>query len=256
MSEKYCRFDHDGVPTWGLVDGDRVRIINGQLFGEHAATDTFVTLKETKLLAPVTPTKIICVGRNYLAHVKERTNSDDVPQEPVLFTKFLTSLIGPEDGIVYPPLSERVDYEGEIGIVISKKCTRVSEADAPDYIFGCTCVNDVTARDLQKKDLQWTRAKGFDTFCPVGPYLVTDLDYQNLGVVTRLNGEQKQSSNSVNMIFSIPWLISYISQAITLMPGDLLATGTPAGIGPMQPGDISEIEVEGVGILKNRVVKQ
>jgi 2-keto-4-pentenoate hydratase/2-oxohepta-3-ene-1,7-dioic acid hydratase in catechol pathway len=256
MSRKHCRFIHDGEPVWGLIDGDDITLIAGDLLGEHTLTSKKVTFSDVRLLAPVTPTKIICVGRNYLAHVKERTNSDDIPQEPVLFTKPLTSLIGPEDGIVYPPLSERVDYEGEIGVVIGSRCTHVSEVEAPGYIFGCTCVNDVTARDLQNKDLQWTRAKGFDTFCPVGPFLVTDLDYLNLNVTTRLNGEQKQSSNSVNMIFSIPWLVSYISQAITLMPGDLLATGTPAGIGPMQIGDIIEVEVEGVGILKNRVVKQ
>lgn len=255
MTKKYCRFEHENRPVWGELEGEKIRIIEGDLFADHRVTDSTLPLSGARLLAPVTPTKIICVGLNYREHVKESKTADKVPDEPVLFTKPLTSLIAPKDEIIYPPQSERVDYEGEIGVVIGSLCTRVPASEAAAHVFGCTCVNDVTARDLQRKDIQWTRAKGFDTFCPVGPYLVTGLEFQKLDLCSRLNGEVRQKGNSSDMIFTIPWLISYISAAITLMPGDLLVTGTPQGIGPMQPGDVVEVEVQGVGVLKNRVAK-
>ncbi|TFH57977.1 MAG: FAA hydrolase family protein, partial [Candidatus Zixiibacteriota bacterium] len=218
-------------------------------------TDHKVDLVGTKLLAPVTPSKIVCVGLNYADHVKESQSSNVVPKEPVLFMKPLTALIGPEETIVAPPQSQRVDYEGEIGVVIGARCKDLSPEEITKNIFGVTCVNDVTARDLQKKDLQWTRGKGFDTFCPAGPYLVTDLDYKNLNVTSRLNGETRQTSNSRNMIFSIAELIGFINNIMTLLPGDLIATGTPEGVGPMKNGDIIEVEVEGVGVLRNRVMR-
>jgi 2-keto-4-pentenoate hydratase/2-oxohepta-3-ene-1,7-dioic acid hydratase in catechol pathway len=252
-TEKYCRLVHGGKPVWGLVAGEMIQIIEGDLFGQFKATDQKTTLAGTKLLAPVTPTKIVCVGLNYADHVKESQSSNVVPQEPVLFMKPLTALIGPEDTIVSPLQSQRVDYEGEIGVVIGARCKDLSPEEVEKNIFGITCINDVTARDLQKKDLQWTRGKGFDTFCPAGPYLATGLDYKNLSVASRLNGETRQTSNSRNMIFSISELISFINHIMTLLPGDLIATGTPEGVGPMKNGDIVEVEVEGVGVLRNQV---
>jgi 2-keto-4-pentenoate hydratase/2-oxohepta-3-ene-1,7-dioic acid hydratase in catechol pathway len=244
---------HDAKPVWGLISDETIQILEGNLFGQFSITDHIVSLIGTKLLPPVTPTKIVCVGLNYADHVKESQSSNVVPQEPVLFMKPLTALIGPEETIVAPPQSQRVDYEGEIGVVIGARCKDLSPEEVEKHIFGVTCVNDVTARDLQKKDLQWTRGKGFDTFCPVGPYLVTGLDCKNLNVTSRLNGETRQTSNSRHMIFSIAELISYINHIMTLLPGDLIATGTPEGVGPMKNGDIIEVEVEGVGILRNRV---
>jgi 2-keto-4-pentenoate hydratase/2-oxohepta-3-ene-1,7-dioic acid hydratase in catechol pathway len=244
---------HEGKPVWGLISDETIQILEGDLFGQFSITDRKVALIGSKLLPPVTPSKIICVGLNYVDHVKESQSSNVVPQEPVLFMKPLTSLIGPEEPIIAPPQSQRVDYEGEIGVVIGTRCKGFSPEEIAKNIFGVTCVNDVTARDLQKKDLQWTRGKGFDTFCPAGPYLVTGLDLKNLNVTSRLNGETRQSSNSRNMIFSIAELISFINDIMTLLPGDLIATGTPEGVGPMKNGDVVEVEVEGVGVLRNQV---
>jgi 2-keto-4-pentenoate hydratase/2-oxohepta-3-ene-1,7-dioic acid hydratase in catechol pathway len=252
-TRKYCRLMREGKPVWGLISDETIQILEGDLFGQFSLTDQKVALIGTKLLPPVTPSKIICVGLNYADHVKESQSSNVVPQEPVLFMKPLTALIGPEEVIVTPPQSQRVDYEGEIGVVIGARCKGLSPEEVTKNIFGVTCVNDVTARDLQKKDLQWTRGKGFDTFCPVGPYLVTGLDYKNLNVTSRLNGETRQTSSSRHMIFSIAELISFINDIMTLLPGDLIATGTPEGVGPMKSGDIVEVEVEGVGVLCNRV---
>jgi 2-keto-4-pentenoate hydratase/2-oxohepta-3-ene-1,7-dioic acid hydratase in catechol pathway len=244
---------HEGKPVWGLIGEEMIQILEGNLFGQFSITDRKVTLSGTKLLPPVTPSKIVCVGLNYVDHVKESQSSNVVPQEPVLFMKPPTALIGPEETIIAPPQSQRVDYEGEIGVVIGARCKNLSPEEVARNIFGVTCVNDVTARDLQKKDLQWTRGKGFDTFCPVGPYLVTGLDYKNLSVTSRLNGETRQTSNSRHMIFSIAELVSYINNIMTFLPGDLIATGTPEGVGPMKDGDVIEVEVEGVGVLRNRV---
>ncbi|MCC6963334.1 MAG: fumarylacetoacetate hydrolase family protein [candidate division Zixibacteria bacterium] len=253
MSKKYCRFHFHGAATWGLVENDTVRIITGDLFAEHKLTDERIPRAKAKLLPPVTPTKIVCVGLNYADHVKESQSANAVPEEPVTFMKPLTALIGPEETILMPAASKRVDYEGEIGIVIARTCHKLDPDEVRGNIFGVTCVNDVTARDLQKRDVQWTRGKGFNTFCPVGPYLVTDLDYTELNVTSRLNGETRQSSNSRHMIFPIPRLVSFMCHVMTLNPGDLIVTGTPEGVGPMKDGDIVEVEVEGVGILRNHV---
>lgn len=253
MSKKYCRFNFHGAATWGLVENDTIRVIAGDLFAEHKLTDERLPLATVKLLPPVTPTKIVCVGLNYADHVKESQSANAVPEEPVTFMKPLTAMIGPEDTILMPAASKRVDYEGEIGIVIARTCHKLDPDEVRSNIFGITCVNDVTARDLQKKDVQWTRGKGFNTFCPVGPYLVTDLDYTELNVASRLNGETKQSSNSRHMIFPIPRLVSFMCHVMTLNPGDLIVTGTPEGVGPMKDGDIVEVEVEGVGVLRNHV---
>lgn len=210
-----------------------------------------VPLEGARLLAPVTPTKIVCVGRNYRAHAAELGN--DVPAEPLLFFKPPSSLVGPDEAIELPEESSRVDHEAELGVVIGARCCRVSEVRALDFVFGYTCVNDVTARDLQKKDGQWTRAKGFDTFCPAGPFLVTGIDPSALAVRCRVNGETRQDGNTRDMIFSIARLIAYISGVMTLEPGDLIATGTPHGVGPLAAGDVVEVDVEGVGALRSPV---
>lgn len=197
------------------------------------------------------PTKIVCVGLNYISHTKEM--NEPLPEEPILFLKPTTALIGPEDNIVYPEMSSRVDYEAELAIIIKDKIKNIKEADVMKHIDGFTCLNDITARDLQKKDGQWTRAKGFDTFCAVGPSIVRDINPNNVKIQSFLNGELKQDSNTSNFIFNVEQLVSFISKVMTLMPGDIIATGTPSGIGPMEKGDTIEIKIEGIGTLRNYV---
>ena len=202
-----------------------------------------------RLLAPALPTKIVCVGRNYRAHARELGH--EAPTEPLLFFKPPSSLAGPGDAIHLPAASARVDHEAELGVIIGRRCWRASEADALSFVAGYTCVNDVTARDLQKKDGQWARAKGFDSFCPSGPYLVTDLDPQSLSIRCRVNGELRQEGHTRDMIFPVAALIAYISAIMTLEPGDLLATGTPEGVGPLTHGDVVEVDIAGIGSLRN-----
>ena len=197
------------------------------------------------------PTKIIGVGRNYVAHAKELGN--EVPTEPLLFLKPASAIIGHGQPIVLPPQSEKVEYESEIGVVIPRRLRHISAQDAAELPYGFTCVNDVTARDLQKKDSQWARAKGFDTFCPAGPRVAEGLDWRKLEVIGRLNGEERQRGSTDLMVFPIPTLVAYISSIMTLEPGDLIATGTPAGVGPLKAGDTVEVEIPGVGILSNTV---
>jgi 2-keto-4-pentenoate hydratase/2-oxohepta-3-ene-1,7-dioic acid hydratase in catechol pathway len=204
-----------------------------------------------ELECPVSPSKIVCIGRNYAAHAKELGN--DVPAEPLLFLKPPSSLIGPDGLVALPAESTRVEHEAELGVVIGRRARSVSAADAASSIFGYTCVCDVTARDLQRKDGQWTRAKGFDTFCPVGPWIETEADPSNLGVFCRVNGELRQDGRTSQMIFSVPTLIAYVSRVMTLEPGDLLVTGTPEGVGLLASGDALEVEVERVGVLRMRV---
>jgi 2-keto-4-pentenoate hydratase/2-oxohepta-3-ene-1,7-dioic acid hydratase in catechol pathway len=209
-------------------------------------------LTEVKLLAPVLPSKIVCVGRNYTEHAAELGNK--MPEEPLLFLKPPSALIGPEDAIELPSHSHQVEHEGELGVVIGKTARKLTDDDDPlSYVRGYTCVNDVTARDLQRKDVQFTRGKGFDTFCPVGPWIVTDIDPTNVTVTTRVNGEVKQNGNTADMAFPVPFLIKYISNIMTLNPGDLIATGTPAGVSKMKNGDKVEVEVEGIGVLENSI---
>ncbi len=200
----------------------------------------------------VQPTKIVCVGRNYAAHARELGN--EVPREPLLFFKPPSSLIGPGDAIVLPAASQQVEYEAEIGVVIGKRARKVRERDAMAYVRGFTCANDVSARDLQKTDGQWGRAKGFDTFCAVGPVVAEGLDWGRLEVIGRLNGEERQRGHTRDMVFSIPVLIEYISHIMTLEPGDLILTGTPEGVGRMQAGDVVEVEIPGIGALRNPVI--
>lgn len=206
-----------------------------------------------RLLAPTLPSKIIAVGLNYRDHAEEL--GLELPKEPILFMKPSTSVIGPLDDIIYPSQSSRLDYEAELAVVISKPCRNIKASDARDVILGYTCLNDVTARDLQVSDGQWTRAKSFDTFAPIGPWIDTDIDDPHqISVAAHLNGELKQSSNTSNLIFDVYTLVEFISGVMTLNRGDIIATGTPSGIGPMNPGDEISIELSGIGVLKNRVV--
>jgi 2-keto-4-pentenoate hydratase/2-oxohepta-3-ene-1,7-dioic acid hydratase in catechol pathway len=217
----------------------------------------FENQSEAESLIPnLSPSKIVCVGRNYVEHAKELGN--EVPTEPLLFLKPPSSLIGAGDAIVYPKLSQRVDFEGELGVIIGKTARHVKREHAFDYVLGYTCVNDITARDLQKKDGQWTRGKGFDTFCAVGPRLILKdaLDLASVRVKTLLNGAVKQDAPITDLIFPIDFVIEYITQFLTLEPGDLIATGTPPGVGPMQPGDVVRIEIGGIGALENPVVAE
>ena len=197
------------------------------------------------------PSKIVCVGRNYADHAKELGN--EVPKAPLLFLKAPSALIGNDEAIVLPPESAQVEYEAEIGVVLARQIHHAGPDEAEAAIRGFVCVNDVTARDLQRSDGQWTRAKGFDTFCPVGPRIAEGLSWQDLAVVGRVNGKERQRATAAEMVFSIPVLLSYISGVMTLLPGDLIATGTPAGVGPLAPGDVVEVEVSGVGVLRNPV---
>ena len=209
-------------------------------------------LGEVRLLAPVQPSKIVCIGLNYAKHIEELGHT--LHEDPVIFLKPLTTLIGPEDEILLPKMSQQVEYEAELVVVIGKTLKDVPEDQVLDSIFGYTCGNDVTARDLQRKDGQWTRSKGFDTFCPIGPYIVPDLNPSNLGIRSILNGEIKQSSNTEYFLHSVPKLVSYISQIMTLTPGDVIMTGTPEGVGPMKSGDEIIIQIEGIGELHNKVL--
>ena len=216
---------------------------------------TSLPLEEITLLAPVTPSKVVCVGRNYREHAAELGNK--MPEEPLLFLKAPSAVIGPGDTIKLPPASQQVEHEGELGVVIGRIASGLTPDDNPlDYVFGYTCVNDVTARDLQRKDVQFTRGKSFDTFCPVGPWIETELDPAHATVTTRLNSEIKQQGNTADMAFPVAFLIRYISEIMTLYPGDLIATGTPAGVSRMKDGDTVEVEVAGIGVLRNPVVNR
>jgi 2-keto-4-pentenoate hydratase/2-oxohepta-3-ene-1,7-dioic acid hydratase in catechol pathway len=251
---KLVRFLKNDQPCYGLIEGEAVYAIEGSIFGEFRQAEKVAALAEVRLLAPCQPTKILAVGLNYRTHAAEA--GMDVPPEPLVFSKPPSSVIGPLEPIVYPILSQQVDYEGELAVVIGKRVRNVPPEKAHDFILGYTCGNDVTARDLQRRDDQWTRAKGFDTFCPLGPCIVTDLDPANLAIQARVNGEIRQSATTADMVFSVAELIATISQVMTLEPGDVILTGTPSGVGPLQPGDVVEVEVEGIGTLRNPVVSQ
>jgi 2-keto-4-pentenoate hydratase/2-oxohepta-3-ene-1,7-dioic acid hydratase in catechol pathway len=217
-----------------------------------APTDRAIPFSAARFLAPVTPSKIICLGRNYKEHAAELGNK--IPDAPLLFLKAPSAIIGNGDCIELPSASQQVEHEGELGVVMGKRAYKLSVDDDPlNYVLGYTCVNDVTARDLQRKDVQFTRAKSFDTFCPVGPWIETELNPFNQVVKTRVNGVEKQSGRTVDMAFSVPFLIGYISNIMTLFPGDLIVTGTPAGVSPLRQGDIVEVEIDGIGILQNSV---
>jgi len=252
MSERYVRCrTTSGEQFYGVVADTKIlRLSTAPWLGRRTSDQEYAT-DDVRLLAPVEPSKIVCIGLNYHAHVSASFSADKPPEYPLIFLKPPSAIIGPNDKIAHPPQSERVDYEAELGIVIGKTAKNVSEKDAENYIFGFTCVNDVTARDLQKKDGQWSRAKGFDTFCPVGPWIVTGLDWRDLLVEGIYNGKIMQSGRTSQMIFNIPYLISYISSVMTLLPGDLISTGTPSGIAPMKAGDTIHVRIAGIGTLEN-----
>ncbi len=251
---KIVRFTAGGKAGYGILDGETVQFFMGTPYGRIRTTDHYHRLSDVKLLPPCQPSKIVALGLNYRSHAAEVNHR--LPAEPLIFIKPSTAVIGPEDSIVYPPSSERIDYEGELGVVISTCARRVTKEEAGRYILGYTCVNDVTARDLQSRDKQWTRSKGFDTFCPIGPCIETQLDPNHLSLETRLNGEISQQTNTSDLIFPADELVSFISHVMTLLPGDVIATGTTSGIGPMQPGDTVEVTIENIGTLRNYVVGQ
>jgi len=255
MSQRFVRFIESNGKTihYGLYKDDTViRLEKAPWFGLAATTDVF-NFVDVTLKAPVEPSKIICIGLNYHAHVEASQSAHKAPERPLIFLKPPSAIVGPNEKIVHPPQSQRVDYEAELGVVIGKQVRNVTIDRAVEAVFGLTCVNDVTARDLQKMDGQWSRAKGFDTFCPVGPWVVTAVDWKDLLVEGVLNGEVKQSGRTSQMIFNIPTLISFISSIMTLYPGDLISTGTPSGIAPMKTGDTIEVRIEQVGSLINRM---
>jgi len=250
---KIVRFAIDKKIRYGILDGESIQGIEGKPFRSIKPTGQYYRLSEVKLLSPCLPSKIVALGLNYRAHAEESWLP--LPNVPLIILKPSTAVIGPEDNIVYPPSSHRVDYEGELGVVIKKPAWRVSREDALDYVLGYTCFNDVSARDLQAFDGQWTRAKGFDTFAAIGPCIETELDPGNAILETYLNGKLKQHTNTSDLIFPVPELISFISNVMTLLPGDVIATGTPSGVGPMQPGDTVEIKIKLIGTLRNYVVR-
>jgi 2-keto-4-pentenoate hydratase/2-oxohepta-3-ene-1,7-dioic acid hydratase in catechol pathway len=262
---KYCRFDVAGQARYGLVEGTGGQeTITRQLLKSPESADGDIEdlpskridpipFTEAALLVPVSPSKIICVGRNYREHADELGH--EIPTEPLIFFKPISALLAPGANILRPKISERTDYEGELGVVIGKRCRKIrSDQDVRPYVLGYTCVNDFTARDLQDKDGQWTRAKGFDTFCPVGPLVTDEIDpWAGVSVETWVNGNRRQQGNTRDFIFPLDVIIRYISQVMTLLPGDLVATGTPKGVGPVIAGDVIETKVEGVGALRNQV---
>jgi 2-keto-4-pentenoate hydratase/2-oxohepta-3-ene-1,7-dioic acid hydratase in catechol pathway len=262
---RYCRFQLNGVAQYGLVESvaGRETILRTLVTSPEEADGDVeslrtkridpIALEEATLLAPVRPSKIVCVGRNYREHAAELGH--EVPLEPLLFLKATSALLAPGGVVLRPKISERVDHEGELGVVIGKTCHQpAADEDVRQYILGYTCVNDVTARDLQTKDGQWSRAKGFDTFCPVGPLVTDEVDpWKGVGVGVRVNGVVRQDGNTRDFIFALDVVIRHIAQAMTLFPGDLIATGTPSGVGPVVAGDVMEVSVEGVGVLRNSV---
>lgn len=265
---KYCRFRLNGQASYGLVESVAgretiVRILltppedaDGDMESLRTRKIEQIPLDEATLLTPVRPSKIVCIGRNYRAHAAELGH--EIPQEPLLFLKATSALLPPGAVIRRPKISERVDYEGELGVVIGKTCHQpAADEDIRQYILGYTCVNDVTARDLQNKDGQWSRAKGFDTFCPVGPVVVQDIDpWAGIDVETRVNGSVRQKGNTRDLLFQLDVVIRHIAQAMTLFPGDLIPSGTPEGVGPLVAGDVVEVSVEGIGTLRNSVADE
>lgn len=257
---RLCRISHERfvAPRYAVLEEDDSvnPLTDDYQFGEsrypHLDAGRSFTVAEVKLLPPIVPSKIVCVGRNYREHAAELGNK--MPDEPLLFLKAPSSIIATGDSIELPGASQQVEHEGELGVVIGRLARKLSPDDDPlRYVLGYTCVNDVTARDLQRKDVQFTRGKSFDTFCPVGPWIETNVDPSKVRVETRLNGEVKQKGNTADMAFPVSFLIRYISEIMTLYPGDLIATGTPAGVSRMKAGDVVEVEVEGIGVLRNQV---
>jgi len=257
---QYVRIPVGSDLRFGRMEGDKVLLLDRAPWLGGAPTGETVATAAGRRMAPVDPSKVVGIGTNYRAHALEM--GKPIPQEPLLFLKPQSSIIGPDAAIVRPPGYERTDFEGELGVVIGQRARKVTVKDALTYVFGYTIVNDVTVRDLQKRDVQFTRAKGFDTFCPIGPCVVgadakdgTSIDPGKLAITTRVNGEVKQQSSTSDLIFDVPTLISFVSQVMTLEPGDVISTGTPPGVGPIAPGDRVEIEIENIGVLANPVIE-
>lgn len=250
---RLVRFDQNGTPTYGLLEGEQVTPLADRPWENIVKAGRPLPLAGLTLLAPCRPSKIVAVGRNYRAHAAELGN--EVPSSPIIFIKPPTTVIGPEAAIVYPPISKNVHHESELGVVIGRRCKGVRPEEVAGYILGYTCANDVTARDLQRLDEQWTRSKSFDTFCPLGPWIDTDLDPQDLAVTCRVNGQVRQSGRTRDMVFGVATLVAFIAEVMALEPGDVILTGTPEGVGPLVPGDVVEVEVEGLGTLRNHVIR-
>jgi 2-keto-4-pentenoate hydratase/2-oxohepta-3-ene-1,7-dioic acid hydratase in catechol pathway len=250
---KIVRFKAGEDIAYGLAEADGVTLYQGSPFVAWEATETMIPWESVQLLAPVLPSKVVAVGKNYADHAEEMDS--DVPEEPIIFLKPATSVVGPGANVVYPSISSEVHHEAELAVVVGKIARNIRAEDASQYIFGYTAANDVTARDLQRKDGQWTRAKGFDTFCPLGPAIETELDpLERLAVISRVNGEVRQAGFTSDLVFGVAEILEFITRVMTLLPGDVVLTGTPSGVGPVEPGDVMEIEVDGIGVLANRVV--
>ncbi|WP_289009215.1 fumarylacetoacetate hydrolase family protein [uncultured Thermomonospora sp.] len=249
---RIARFSIGDEVAFGVVEGDTVAAIAAHPFGEIRFTGARFPLEKVRLLAPILPSKVVAIGKNYAEHAREM--GSEPPVEPVIFSKPSTAVIGPGEAIAYPQkLTQRVDYEGELAVVIGRMCREVPASRVPEVILGYTCANDVTARDLQQRDGQWTRAKGFDTFCPLGPWIETRADPSDLAITTTVNGEVRQSARTSQLMHDVPALIEYVSQVMTLLPGDIILTGTPAGVGPLEIGDEVSVTIESIGTLTNRV---
>jgi 2-keto-4-pentenoate hydratase/2-oxohepta-3-ene-1,7-dioic acid hydratase in catechol pathway len=248
---RIARVSYGGGISFGVIEGDEVAEIDGPPIGALRFTGKRAPLADCRLLAPVIPSKVIAIGLNYRDHAEEMGQA--LPEEPLMFLKPGTAVIGPGDAIRKPPECQRLDHEGELAVVVGGLVRAADRATAEASILGYTVGNDVTARDLQIKDIQWTRGKGFDTFCPLGPWIETDIDATGLDLEVRVNGETRQRSNTKNLIFDPPALVLFVSRVMTLLPGDVILTGTPSGVGPMEPGDECEVEIAGVGALSNGV---
>ena len=248
---RYVRYAHQGATAYGILDGETIRELRGDLFADPVPTGRRFPLAEVKLLAPCEPSKVIAVGLNYRSHLGDRPPS----AYPGLFAKYPTSIIATEEPIFLPPDARNVHYEGELVVVIGRRAKNVSPGEASSFVFGVTAGNDVSERDWQRADLQWFRAKAADTFAPLGPAIITGLDYDNLLLQTRLNGEVVQSERTRDLIFDVATIVSYVSRYVTLLPGDVIYTGTPGTTRRIQPGDVVEIEIEGVGVLRNPVAQ-
>ena len=248
---KYLRYEHQDEENWGWLLEDKVGKIEGNIFDSYRRLEATTPISEIKFLAPVLPSKIVCIGRNYAAHASE--HQVDIPEIPLIFLKPPSSIIANQDKIIMPPQSRQVEHEAELAVVIGKKGRWIDPTYADDYIFGYTIANDVTARDLQRLDGQWTRGKGFDTFCPIGPFIDTEFDPSDALITCKVNNQVRQMGSTRDMVFPVEKLIAFVSSVMTLEPGDLILTGTPAGVGVLKNGDDVEIEIEGLGLLTNHV---
>lgn len=253
----YCmfvRFEVNKEESYGILEGDSIKKIKGDIFeSDFLITDEVLDVEKVTFLAPCKPSKIICVGLNYKDHAEEVDLP--LPEKPLLFLKPNTTLIGPIENVKYPKQSEQVEYEAELGIVIGKKAKNIKSGNSKDYILGYTCANDVTARDIQFGDGQWTRGKSFDTFCPIGPGIVEEVNLEDAEIELTVNDKVMQKSNLNQLIFKVEYIVSYISEVMTLLPGDVIITGTPHGVGPVNQGDVMKVRIDGIGLLENKIVE-